>query len=158
MIEGPGDGPWQMAVDEVLLDSAALHKTATLRFDRWQTPTVSLGYFQHVADRAQHPASLACPLVRRLSGGRAIVHDHELTYCLTLPAEHPLAYFRHRGVGGGLLWRPGIRPPVLRNQFDQDLVRPDLGQGGVRLRVQVQVPGGHDEDDVQQQRHGHRFF
>src|SRR4029077_19289872 len=48
-------------------------------------------YFQHNEDRAQHPASLKCAVVRRQSGGGAILHDRELTYSLTLPASHPLA-------------------------------------------------------------------
>jgi lipoate-protein ligase A len=38
-----------------------------------------------------HAASRQCPLVRRQSGGGAIVHDRELTYSLAVPAAHPLA-------------------------------------------------------------------
>ena len=74
-----------MAVDEALLESAADSGQATLRFYTWQEPTLSLGYFQSVADRQQHFASLDCPLVRRASGGGAILHDRELTYSITLP-------------------------------------------------------------------------
>ena len=63
----------------------------TLRFYQWQRPTLSLGYFQKYADRSLHPASQSAEVVRRLSGGGAIVHDQELTYSLMLPASHPLA-------------------------------------------------------------------
>jgi lipoate-protein ligase A len=83
--DGPASGAWNMAVDEVLLASAAEIGTATLRFYRWEQPILSLGYFQPKADRQSHPASWRCPLVRRHSGGGAIVHDDELTYALAWP-------------------------------------------------------------------------
>jgi lipoate-protein ligase A len=79
-----------MAVDEALLIDAAEHNTATLRFYSWQEPTLSLGYFQRYADRQQHTASSNCAVVRRQTGGGAILHDRELTYGLTLPASHLL--------------------------------------------------------------------
>jgi lipoate-protein ligase A len=81
----PAPGAWNMAVDEALLESAAERGIATLRLYRWSEPTLSLGYFQRAADREQHSASRACPLVRRASGGGAIVHDRELTYSLAIP-------------------------------------------------------------------------
>ncbi|MEN1678854.1 MAG: lipoate--protein ligase family protein [Planctomycetota bacterium] len=86
IIDPPGDGAWNMAVDEALLDWAIEHGEAILRFYRWREPTVSLGYFQKHADRQRHPASAALPCVRRHSGGGALIHDHELTYSLALPA------------------------------------------------------------------------
>jgi lipoate-protein ligase A len=79
-----------MAVDEVLLKAAAAGG-CSLRFYRWQVPTLSLGYFQAFDDRRRHAASLGCPVVRRSSGGGAIVHDRELTYSVALPGEHTLA-------------------------------------------------------------------
>ena len=81
----PGSGAWNMAVDEALLHSAAEHKLPTLRFYTWQEPTLSLGYFQAAEDRRLHPASYECPLVRRSTGGGAILHDRELTYSLIMP-------------------------------------------------------------------------
>ncbi len=54
-----------------------------LRFYHWNEPTLSLGYFQRYADRQTHAASRDCPLVRRATGGGAIVHDRELTYSFT---------------------------------------------------------------------------
>jgi lipoate-protein ligase A len=89
-IDPPAPGAWNMAVDEALLIAAAEHNTAALRFYSWEEPTLSLGYFQRYADRQQHAASLACAVVRRQTGGGAILHDRELTYSLTLPASHPL--------------------------------------------------------------------
>ena len=80
----PAAGAWNMAVDEALLESAAAG-VGTLRLYEWQPATLSLGYFQAAADRAQHAASRECPLVRRASGGGAILHDRELTYSIALP-------------------------------------------------------------------------
>lgn len=90
MIDPPADGAWNMAVDEVLLESAAEDNVTTLRIYRWKRPTLSLGYFQPYAQRRLHQASLNADVVRRLSGGGAILHDQEITYSLVLPSTHPL--------------------------------------------------------------------
>lgn len=80
-----------MAVDEMLLESAAAVDGCALRFYRWSEPTLSLGYFQRHTDRASHKASRDCPLVRRASGGGAILHDRELTYSFMVHTGHRLA-------------------------------------------------------------------
>ena len=80
-----------MAVDEVLWRWSAETGQCCWRFYRWQQPTLSLGYFQAYEDRLRHPASRDCPVVRRMSGGGAILHDAELTYSFTLPSRHRLA-------------------------------------------------------------------
>lgn len=82
------DGPWNMAADEVLLQGAAAG-VAALRFYGWEPATVSLGYFQPSAPVVEHPRLGSLPLVRRASGGDALVHDHEVTYALALPAAAP---------------------------------------------------------------------
>jgi lipoate-protein ligase A len=74
-----------MAVDEMLLDAAERHQQCTLRFYQWSEPTLSLGYFQAHADRESHLESRSCPLVRRTTGGGAILHDIELTYSFVCP-------------------------------------------------------------------------
>jgi lipoate-protein ligase A len=85
LTDEPAGGAWNMAVDEALLESAAQGGTATLRIYRWSEPTLSLGYFQAYSERESHPASLSCAVVRRPSGGGAILHHRELTYCFTVP-------------------------------------------------------------------------
>ena len=90
IVDPPLPGDWNMAVDEALLESAA-EGIACLRFYQWSEPTLSLGYFQQLADRALHVASRDCPLVRRASGGGAIVHDRELTYSFVTPIEERFA-------------------------------------------------------------------
>lgn len=88
----PLDGPTNMARDEALLTCVGrLEAPPTLRLYQWDPPTVSLGYFQRYADFE----SLTAPageldVVRRLTGGGAILHDQELTYSLILPVDHRL--------------------------------------------------------------------
>ncbi len=85
IIDPPLSGPMNMALDEALLESAANNGIATLRLYQWSEPTLSLGYFQVTTERESHQPSLACPLVRRASGGGAILHHRELTYSIALP-------------------------------------------------------------------------
>ncbi len=80
-----------MALDEALLETARLGGICTLRFYRWSEPTLSIGYFQAATERAAHGPSRNCPLVRRQTGGGAILHDQEWTYSFAAPAGSPLA-------------------------------------------------------------------
>jgi lipoate-protein ligase A len=94
------DGPWQMAADQALLESAADAGTASLRFYTWPRATLSLGYFQPEAVRHADARLAALPWVRRPSGGEALVHDREVTYALALPPGPP---WQRRGESW--LWR-----------------------------------------------------
>src|SRR4029453_14919573 len=82
----PLDGALNMALDESLLRGRlAGTTTPTLRFFAWQPPTISLGYGQPLDARIDEAAasSLGIGLVRRPTGGSAILHegpDLELTY------------------------------------------------------------------------------
>jgi lipoate-protein ligase A len=82
------DGPANMAADEALLESAAAG-VASLRFYGWCPPTLSLGYFQPERLRGTDERLAGLPYVRRPTGGDALVHHHELTYALGLPAGAP---------------------------------------------------------------------
>lgn len=81
-------GVWNMAMDEALLEAAATDGIGTVRIYRWELPTVSLGYFQK---NEVHESISHLPRVRRLTGGGAILHHHEITYSCTLPASHSAA-------------------------------------------------------------------
>ena len=83
-----------MAVDEVLLEGVCALSAYTLRFYRWRRPTVSLGYLQRWREGYDQKAAdrLQFDVVRRLTGGRTVLHADELTYSLAGPAaEGPLA-------------------------------------------------------------------
>src|SRR3982074_669972 len=89
LLDPPAPGAWNMAVDEVLLDGVAAGTTPpTLRFYEWMPPCLSLGYFQpfDVVD-IDGCRALGIEVVRRPTGGRAILHDRELTYSVALPAS-----------------------------------------------------------------------
>ncbi|MFW6154040.1 MAG: lipoate--protein ligase family protein [Planctomycetota bacterium] len=91
-IDPAADGVSNMAIDECLLAAVADGGGGALRLYRWAPPTLSLGCFQKLADPARgHPDLAALPVVRRITGGGAIVHADELTYALALPLDHPLA-------------------------------------------------------------------
>ena len=61
LIDPASGGAWQMAVDEALLETAAAGGARTLRFYHWSEPTLSLGYFQAYADRADAPRQPRLP-------------------------------------------------------------------------------------------------
>jgi len=75
-----------MAIDRALLQAA---REPTLRFYGWHPPAISLGCCQKNATELAALSALGLPLVRRPSGGGAIVHWHELTYAVILPLGHP---------------------------------------------------------------------
>lgn len=91
-VDPPRDGVTNMAIDGCLLEQAEAG-AAALRLYRWAPPTLSLGYFQRYDDPARQAGALLknLPVVRRCTGGGAILHADELTYSLALPIGHPLA-------------------------------------------------------------------
>lgn len=79
-----------MALDQAILESVDHGGPPTLRFYQWSEPTLSLGYFQPLAERFSHPQSQSLAIVRRSTGGGAIVHHHELTYSVVLRPDRDL--------------------------------------------------------------------
>lgn len=93
LIDAPLDGPTNMGRDAALLAGVDRGSSPpTLRWYQWSPATISLGHFQRYDDYAAlAPPAGALPVVRRVTGGGAILHDAELTYSLTMPATHTLA-------------------------------------------------------------------
>lgn len=89
--DSPRSGAVNMAVDEAIAEAAAAGAVPpTLRFYRWHIPTVSLGRFQKLADVDEtQMAAHGYDLVRRATGGRAILHVDELTYSVAGSIEDP---------------------------------------------------------------------
>jgi lipoate-protein ligase A len=87
----PANGSWNMAVDEALLESVGRDVAPpTLRLFAWEPPCLSLGYAQsiHVVDEGRLRPN-GWDLVRRSTGGGAILHTDELTYSVIGPANEP---------------------------------------------------------------------
>ncbi len=82
------DGPTNMAADELLAEEAARHGGLVMRLYSWSAPSVSLGAFQAVAEAEACADIAGLPLVRRPSGGGAIVHGTDLTYAAAVPKSH----------------------------------------------------------------------
>ncbi|MCL1812122.1 MAG: lipoate--protein ligase family protein [Treponema sp.] len=91
---------YNMSLDEALLESAAGNISSdnsaglpVLRFYGWNPPAVSIGYFQDLAEEVDLEAvkRYGFDLVRRVSGGGAVLHRSELTYSIIVGLNHPLA-------------------------------------------------------------------
>jgi lipoate-protein ligase A len=79
---GPGHPFLNMALDELLLKVEP--DRPILRFYTWQPPSLSLGYFQRFSEMSNHPVigRTGAVITRRMTGGDAILHIHELTFSL----------------------------------------------------------------------------
>jgi lipoate-protein ligase A len=85
---GNGTAAFNMALDEaLLLAQEAGAAPPTLRVYGWCQPTLSLGYAQHARQEVELAASQAqgVVVVRRPTGGRAVLHDQEVTYSVVMP-------------------------------------------------------------------------
>ena len=87
---GPQDGAWNMATDEAIAQAVGAGQVpATVRFYAWGAPTVSLGCLQATQGAI---AQAVCRergvgVVRRPTGGRAVLHHDELTYSVCVPRD-----------------------------------------------------------------------
>lgn len=88
----PRSGAANMAVDQAIAEAcAAGDSPPTVRFYRWKPPAVSLGRLQPISDLdTRRVAELGYEIVRRPTGGRAILHTDEFTYSVAAAMHHPL--------------------------------------------------------------------
>jgi lipoate-protein ligase A len=89
---GAADGSLNMAVDQAIMEAVAEGRVPpTLRFYAWELACLSLGYTQPAADAdADRLRARGWQLVRRMTGGRAILHADELTYSVAVQADDPI--------------------------------------------------------------------
>jgi len=87
----PAPGSWNMAVDEAILEATGRGEVPpTLRLYSWDPPCLSLGYAQPKSDVDRYLLSnIGWDLVRRPTGGKAILHTDELTYAVIGPHAEP---------------------------------------------------------------------
>lgn len=89
---GPCSPSYNMALDEALMD---WHSEGIIppiiRFYQWNPATLSIGYFQQVERDIDIQAvrEQGLGFVRRPTGGRAVLHEHELTYSIIVSEKHP---------------------------------------------------------------------
>ncbi|MBT7272694.1 MAG: lipoate--protein ligase family protein [Nitrospinaceae bacterium] len=87
----PKTGESNMNIDRAILASCGSGESLpTLRLYSWEQPTLTVGYAQDFAkeidiNRCQ---KLGIEIVRRPTGGRALLHNHEVTYSFTAPIPH----------------------------------------------------------------------
>ncbi len=92
ILDPPLTGRENMEKDlELMGDVSRGDSPPILRLYRWSPPAVSLGYFQDQEEVVDLNACTAAgiDIVRRPTGGRAVLHDHELTYSIIVPEVHP---------------------------------------------------------------------
>ena len=99
IIDGSSNAAGNMARDETLLRSVMDGSSPPcLRFYAWKPPGLSVGYLQKIRKEVNLDmcSKHGIDYVRRLTGGKAVLHDDELTYSLAIPVNHKKV--RGRGV------------------------------------------------------------
>ncbi|WP_096550955.1 lipoate--protein ligase family protein [Ureibacillus thermosphaericus] len=89
---GPCSPSYNMALDEALLDFHSRGEIPpVIRFYEWNPPTLSIGYFQRAHRDIDFDAlkTQNIGFVRRPTGGRAVLHDSELTYSIIVTEQYP---------------------------------------------------------------------
>jgi lipoate-protein ligase A len=132
---GPDTGAHNMSVDEELLSRAQeCYALPVLRFYTWDPPAVSLGRFQKIEEAVDAAACRrrGIDIVRRITGGRAVLHHRELTYSVVARTDHPLfpssilgtykiiaqglmAGFRNIGIDAEMVSHGGRNAPLVNN-------------------------------------------
>jgi lipoyl(octanoyl) transferase len=119
---GPQSASYNMAMDDALLE---LHSKGRIppvvRFYEWNPATLSIGYFQKAAEAVdmEKVKEMGLGFVRRPTGGRAVLHDRELTYSIIVSESHPdmpeSVTEAYRVISAGLL--EGFRNLGLQAEF-----------------------------------------
>jgi len=110
IIDGYHSGFMNMAIDEAIMIA---HREGlvppTIRFYQWSPPAVSLGYFQDLQKEIDVDTckNLGIDIVRRPTGGKAVLHDKELTYSFIIRENHPLVNHSiletYKKISGGMI-------------------------------------------------------
>ena len=104
------NGFMNMAIDEAIMIA---HRGGlvppTIRFYQWSPPAVSLGYFQDLEKEIDIAAchNLGIDIVRRPTGGKAVLHDKELTYSFIIRENHSIVndsiLETYKKISGGII-------------------------------------------------------
>ncbi|MBA7595389.1 Octanoyltransferase LipM [subsurface metagenome] len=103
-------GFMNMAIDEaIMIANLEGLVPPTIRFYQWSPPAVSLGYFQNLKKEINVDAckNMGIDIVRRPTGGKAVLHDKELTYSFVIRERHPLVndsiLETYKKISGGMI-------------------------------------------------------
>ncbi|MDH4246418.1 MAG: hypothetical protein OEW39_01215, partial [Deltaproteobacteria bacterium] len=119
-LDAPGSGPHNMAKDAFFLEHAVVTGIPTLRLYQWEPMTLSVGRTQKIEREVNLDAcrEAGVPLVRRSTGGRAVLHGQDLTYSVTAPLVEPFqggimqVYQKLSGVFVRFFQELGLEPQV----------------------------------------------
>ncbi len=107
---GKCSASFNMALDEALLEWHSKGEIGpVLRFYEWQPATLSIGYFQSVEKEIEmdEVKKHGLGFVRRPTGGRGVLHEHELTYSVIVSENYPdmpeTVTEAYRVISGGVL-------------------------------------------------------
>ncbi len=91
IISSPSSGSWNMAVDEAILtEVVSKNVPPTLRLYSWHPYCLSIGHAQSISEvNTKFLIKKGWEMVRRPTGGRAILHADELTYSINAPIDDP---------------------------------------------------------------------
>ena len=91
ILDSPHSATFNMAADEFLMESQKnLNVLPVLRIYFWDSPAVSVGYFQNVREVARRLGEEAGVIVRRITGGGLVAHGRDLTFSLCLKNDNPV--------------------------------------------------------------------
>jgi len=91
ILDGPGDPAYNMGLDEALLNARIEERIpVTVRIYSWSPPAITLGYSKELEneldlDECRKRGVVA---IRRITGGGAVLHEHEATYSVIAPVSH----------------------------------------------------------------------
>ena len=158
IIDGQQPGAANMAIDRAMLAARREGSSpATLRLYRWKCPTVTVGHFQ----RLEQVDLTACArrgfdVARRPTGGRGVLHDDELTYCVVAHVEDGVprgvaASYRHLSAALAEAYRTlGVEAELTQRSLGESgsgacylhATQADLSLGAAKLSGSAQVWGG----------------
>lgn len=123
-----GDPCWNMAVDEWLLRKVSRQRdTIYLRVYSWSRECITIGYHQNYNRAVCHQRLGDTPVVRRVTGGRALLHElSELTYAIAAPIGSNLSskeLFGHTLAASGRLIAESLRDALAAVGIPSELVR-----------------------------------
>jgi len=125
-----------MAIDEAVLRvNQQKEISPTLRFYGWKSPSVSLGYFQNVRDEVnvEFCHDMGIHIVRRPTGGKAVLHEKDLTYSVVARENNSL--FPHGLLGTYRVISECIAAGLAKLGIKADLLKEGRSTGALELEA-----------------------